>query len=113
MHEVEALRRNSKKLRAAMFGGVLLHKLQVMQSDYLILEATRLMIPLPDQKDERMWIKVEEQYVLTPKAINDLRAAICAEKTARVQLFMIWVPGVTGLIGALIGLASVFQGTGK
>ena len=44
---------------------------------------------------------------LSQRGINKLRADIRAERKARVELLLMWVPGVVGVLGALIGLVAV------
>jgi hypothetical protein len=82
---------------------VLRYKIHEALSDYLILEANRLFIPLPDRDKQVGGLK----YVLTRDAINELRSAIRAEKKARAERFLMWVPGIVGILGAAIGLASI------
>jgi hypothetical protein len=87
---------------------VLRHKIRETLSDYLISEAYRLFIPLPDwDKQDKVGGGDAVKYVLTRDAINELRSAIRAEKKARAERFLIWVPGVIGILGTLIGLASI------
>jgi hypothetical protein len=100
----------------AIIGGssadVLRYKIREALSDYLISEAYRLFIPLPDWDKQD---KIREsgagydavKHVLTRDAINELRSAIRAEKKARAERFLMWVPGIVGILGAAIGLASI------
>jgi len=44
---------------------------------------------------------------LSQLGINKLRADIRAERKARVELFLMWMPRVVGILGALIGLAAI------
>jgi hypothetical protein len=91
--------------------GVLLYKIRETLSDYLISEAYRLFIPLPDwDKQDKAGSSDTVKYVLTRDAINELRSAIRAEKKARVERFLMWVPGIVGILGALIGLVSLLKG---
>jgi hypothetical protein len=89
---------------------VLRYKVRRAMSDYLIAEADRLLIPLPDKGDEKIWENPERYPTLTKEGINQLRAMIRAERKARMELFVMWVPGVVGVLGALIGLASILVG---
>lgn len=78
-------------------------------TDYLMTEAHRLIIPTPDYWDNKdRWEdrQIGTRY-LTKKAINELRSAIRAEKKARAERFLIWIPGVVGILGTLIGLVSI------
>jgi hypothetical protein len=87
---------------------VLRWRLREALSDYLISEAYRLFIPLPDwDKQDKVGSGDTVKHVLTRDAINELRSAIRAEKKARVEQFLMWVPGIVGILGAAIGLASI------
>jgi hypothetical protein len=88
-----------------------------IHTDYLRSEAHRLVVPMPDQTDDTVWRraspegKPEFEY-LTAKGINDLRAAIRAEKKVRREYWLMWLPMVvafTGLIGAATGLAAILK----
>jgi hypothetical protein len=88
-----------------------------IHTDYLRSEAHRLVVPMPDQTDDTVWRracpegKPEFEY-LTAKGINDLRAAIRAEKKVRREHLLMWLPMVvalTGLIGAATGLAAILR----
>jgi hypothetical protein len=102
-HEIEEIIGGSSE-------GVLLYKIREALSDYLISEAYRLFIPLPDWDEQTKGGSSDPaKYVLTRDAINGLRSAIRAEKKARTDRFLIWVPGVVGILGAAIGLASILK----
>jgi hypothetical protein len=67
-----------------------------------------------------MWVHDGDRHFLTPAGFAQLRAAIRAERKARAEetkaradLFAMWVPGIVGILGALIGLASILVGKGK
>jgi hypothetical protein len=75
---------------------------------YLLAEASRLIVPIPDREEENTWrMTFSGHQVLTETGINTLRAAVRAERKARLEIFLMWVPGVVGLLGAAIGLASI------
>jgi hypothetical protein len=83
-------------------------EIQKLHSQHLIREASRLIIPHPELKESVMWDKDEAGYIyLSQRGINKLRADIRAERKARVELLLMWVPGVVGVLGALIGLVAV------
>ena len=44
---------------------------------------------------------------LTEKGVIRVRSIVRAEHKANLEIFLMWVPGVVGLIGAAIGLASI------
>jgi hypothetical protein len=75
-----------------------------------VRKTSRLLLPLPATSDETMWEKEGANYIyLTEHGINHLRAAIRVERKARVELFLMWMPGVVGILGALIGLAAILM----
>ena len=81
---------------------------QKLHSRYWQLEARRFLIQQPDLSDTTMYERDEPNHVYLSKAgINHMRGLIRAEKKARVELFLMWVPGVVGILGALIGLAAI------
>lgn len=71
--------------------------------------AHRLMVPLPDEKDKELW--QEQSYgwgrVLTSKGIWELKKLIRQEKRERREGFIVWLASLTGIIGAITGLAAV------
>jgi hypothetical protein len=83
-----------------------------LHTRYLISGAHRLILPTPDRKNEELWREciVLGRKTLSRKGIHELRTAIRAEKKARVERFLMWVPGVVGILGTLIGLASILTG---
>jgi hypothetical protein len=82
-----------------------------LHTRHLMTEAHRLIIPTPAWDDKESW--EENEYgprALTRKGLNDLRAAVRAEKKVRRETILMWVPvftAATGLAGALIGLAAL------
>lgn len=70
-----------------------------------------MLLPQPDLKDEVMWEKEAPNRVcLTERGINHMRALVRAERKAQAELLLMWVPGVVGTLGALIGLAAILSG---
>jgi hypothetical protein len=89
---------------------VMRYRVRRAMSDYLLAEADRLLVPLPDEDDEAMWTVESEGVgtpVLTRAGINAVRAAIRAEKKASSERFLMMTSGLVGLIGAVTGLVSV------
>ena len=82
-----------------------------LHTEYLIRESNRLIVPYPAANEPGMWERDDEGYVrLTEAGISKLRADIRAEKKARLERVIMWMPGVVGILGALIGLAAVLTG---
>ena len=72
--------------------------------------AEHLLVPTPtfDAKGDA-WEQsdVSQKYRLSKTASADLRAAIRKEQRERSELFFRWVSGLTGLVGAAIGLVAL------
>jgi len=89
----------------------------------LLREADELLIPRPSFADKTNWEAEEDEYgmpreglVLNPEAMTELRASIRKEKKEGREVIEWWVKLfgglvtlLTGLAGALIGLASVWK----
>ncbi len=76
--------------------------------------ARRLFIPLPPHSDGEYWeesyTEPRRRYFLTVKGMNDLRTRIRAERKARIETRLAWVPlltALTGLVGTLTGLIAM------
>jgi hypothetical protein len=85
-------------------------EIRKLHSRYLCVQAARLIVPRPDMEDETMWQEEgPKQTHLTELGVNHMRTAIRAERKARLEMFLMWVPGVVGILGAAIGLASILM----
>jgi hypothetical protein len=83
-------------------------EIQRLHSNYLLRQAHRRILPTPVFGKNDMWESNEaHDWYLTKEGIAKLRADIRAERKARVELFLMWVPGVVGILGTLVGLAAV------
>jgi hypothetical protein len=79
-----------------------------LHTEHLIRESNRLIVPYPAANEPGMWERDDEGYVrLTESGISKLRADIRAEKKARLERVIMWMPGVVGILGAWIGLAAI------
>jgi hypothetical protein len=93
-------------------------KIQLLDAEILELLSLRLvqiaqrnLLPYPEFKSEGgAWVKssVAGRWHLTIEAITDLRAAIRRERKERSENWRMWLAALTGLVGSLIGLASLF-----
>jgi hypothetical protein len=71
-----------------------------LHSEYLIRKAARLIVPLPELGDENgVWDRDKGQLFLSDPGINKVRVALRAERKARVELFLMWVPAVLASLG--------------
>jgi hypothetical protein len=81
-----------------------------LQYTFLVRRAEKLLIPIPEfNTDSAAWREshVTGQWRLTDDALHSLRMAIRKEQTERREHWQSWLTLIIGLIGALIGLASV------
>ena len=83
---------------------------------YYTRMANRLMIPIPKfQPTGGAWIESAYRpgrYILTTSALHELRAAVRAEKKARTDAWLAWLPLITvlvGVLGALTGLVAIVK----
>lgn len=86
-------------------------ELRRLTTRYVVAEANRLMIPTPEFiADGGDWQESDltpGHYYLKTPALCALRAAIRAEKKEVRDQWLSWVPAITGLVGALTGLAAI------
>jgi hypothetical protein len=117
----EAKAKNSSEQEIALIGAKgpdadLRYEDDVRQvhTQYLISKAQRLVVPTPKLGDTDLWEKspYTPQSHLTPRGMSELQSTIRAEEKARIELYLLWVPSIIGVIGALIGLAAIL-GKGK
>ncbi len=86
-------------------------------SDALMREADELHLPRPQYADKAKWEDELDEYdrprglVLTPESITELRSTIRKEKNERRERWVKFVPIITGLVGASIGLVVVIRQT--
>jgi len=76
--------------------------------------ANRLMVPLPDYNDKELWQDLcysSRRVALTSKGFWELKKLIRQEKRERREGFVVWLATLTGIIGAITGLAAVLKGT--
>jgi hypothetical protein len=89
--------------------------LALIQTAYFIREAERLLVPVPEYRDEAMFSRVEyddhpdEPYYLTPLGIKALKALVREEKKHRRDIVVFCMSSLTGLIGATIGLITIIS----
>ncbi len=88
-----------------------LEEIDRLKSRRLCQIADRLMVPLPDIQDKEQW--KEQSYgqgrVLTSKGLWELRKLVREEKRERREGFVVWLAALTGIIGAMTGLAAVLS----
>ncbi len=87
-------------------------------SDYLFTLAYRYRVPTPDYSDKRLWEEARHssRRLLTEKAMAEFRVAIRSEQKERWQILELRLKvgaavltGLTGMVGALIGLVAILR----
>jgi hypothetical protein len=81
-----------------------------LHTRYLFAEANRLVIPTAEYHAPEAWEEGGTGRYLTLKSLNELRAAVRAEKKFRREAWLTWVPlitALTGLCGVIVGVLSV------
>jgi hypothetical protein len=95
-----------------------------LQTHYLCDRAVKRLIPLPEMSEAAVVLGERSSkwrrsttyggLILTDDAIRELRAALRADRRERLEIVRSWVativPGLTGLIGVIIGLLAVILG---
>jgi len=85
-----------------------------LQTTYLLEQAERYLLPRPPFKtdtEDAAWERasLSAQHHLKDIAIAELRAVVRREKKERGERWKSWIPLLTGLAGAIIGLISVLK----
>lgn len=89
--------------------------LALIQTEYFIREAERLLVPIPEYSDKTMYSRVEwddhpdEPYYLTALGLKTLKASVRDEKKHRRDIAAFWMSASTGLVGATIGLITIIS----
>jgi hypothetical protein len=96
-----------------------------LQSHYLCDLAAKRLIPLPEMSEATVLGRPEQAskwrrgvtyagLILTDDGIRELRVALRADRRERLEIIRSWVativPGLTGLIGVIIGLLAIILG---
>ena len=86
-------------------------KIRSAETQFLLRQGRRHLIPVPALSDEGHWEWSEDKRraYLTLHAMRELRALIRDEQRQRWEPVKLWLPLLTGLVGALIGLVSALQ----
>lgn len=86
-------------------------KIRELQTARLRYIAKRLMVPIPEFKDENLWKKDRclNTYILTSRGIYELKKLIRNEKKEKREIVFSWITLLIGLLGAQIGLISMLK----
>jgi len=82
-----------------------------LHTNYLCYVARRLIVPIPEFKDQSTWEQVRslDRYILTPSGIYELKKLIRIEQKERREIVFSWITLLIGLLGVLIGVISVLK----
>lgn len=88
-----------------------LEEIDCLKTRRFCQDANRLMVPLPDYKNEELWktIRYSGGRALTDKGFWELKKLIRQEKRERRERFVVWIAALTGISGANTGLAGVLS----
>ncbi len=82
-----------------------------LQSNYLIREADRMLLPIPSIDDKTAW---EDEFpgfrILSRQARVALRATIRKERHEASQLWIAWAGPLTGLGGVVVAIIALLAG---
>ena len=85
------------------------------QTQYYTRICQKLVLPMPEARNSEYYYKLNfdddegDRVILTPSGFNHVRNLIYAERKRKREIYGFWVAILTGLIGALIGLVTVFK----
>lgn len=84
-------------------------EIDALQTKRFCQLADKLLVPTPDLKNTEMWQEKHYSYgrTLTDKGIWEVKKLIRQEKRERREGFVVWLAALTGIIGAITGLAAV------
>ena len=100
-------------------------RIALLETNYLVSKAEKSLLPIPEISDATLlgapdpagqWRSSKHtiQTLLTDEGIRELRQALRADRRERLEIVRSWVativPGLTGLIGVIIGLLAVILG---
>ena len=70
----------------------IIEEIDSLQTKRFCQLANRLLVPIPDRSNKGIW---------------EIKKLIRQEKRERSEGFIVWIPALTGIIGAITGLAAV------
>lgn len=86
-------------------------KISRLQSNYLIRQADRMLLPLPSYADKSAWQEDRPgSRTLTREARVNLRAAIRKERHEASHLPLAWAGALTGLGGVVVAIIALLVG---
>lgn len=92
--------------------GMLDDEIDSMESEYLIEEARKLLLPLPDKDEENTYwcsSRFTGLYQLNRNGMHELRNRVREERSAKRQWMIAAGATLTGIIGAISGLVAVWK----
>ncbi len=83
------------------------YEIDLLKTSYLLKQAERLMLPIPNRRDKEMWEEgrfTAGRSVLTASGISYLRKSIRQEQKESRDKYITWIIAVSALLGVLTGL---------
>lgn len=110
--EAESKNNNDKEMVRAEAGSVIvpvMEEIDSLQTKRFCQLANRLLVPIPDRSNKEMWREKHYSYgrTLTDKGIWEIKKLIRQEKRERREGFIVWLAALTGIVGAITGLAAI------
>lgn len=87
-------------------------EISILITDFLIGQADKRFLPLPEYDDEKMWeacYEIRNRKVLTNLGITTVRSALWNDRKERIELLVKVLAAIIGILGALTGLFAVIQ----
>jgi hypothetical protein len=110
--EAEAKSKDDREMLRAEEGSEIvpiIEEMDSLQTKRFCQLANRLLVPIPERGNEEMWCERYYGYgqTLTDKGIWEIKKLIRQEKRERREGFVVWLAALTGIVGAITGLAAV------
>lgn len=89
----------------------ILEEIAVLGTSFLRGKAKKHLIPLPDIDSPMMWeeCSFSNGKVLTDLGIATVKSFLRNERREKLKIFLQVLAGITGIVGALIGLLSIIK----
>jgi hypothetical protein len=103
---------NDKEMLHAEAGSEIvpiIEEIDLLKTERFCQLADKLLVPIPEHSNKEMWREKHYSYgdMLTDKGIWEIKKLIRQEKRERREGFIVWLAALTGIIGAITGLAAV------
>ena len=116
--DLDRARENRSWEEEQSIAGSMFHELDMIRDEirscqhrYITRQAEKLLIPLPpfDTKSKD-WVQSEfdGRWAFSSKVLAQLGKEVRQERRERLELVFLWPSSLIGLVGGLVGIASIF-----